>query len=183
MNHATDNKSLGDLIHQLRKHKKMSLTELANHISRSVGFLSQVERGLSQPTVEDLTAISEALDTPTTYFYATESNQALDWVTRPEERRTLYFAQGITDVLISPTMKGAFNMLETTMEPGASSGERHMRDRSEQGGYIIEGQLTIWHEDASTVLKQGDAFQVNSYANFKYANEGTTPTRILWVYN
>lgn len=183
MQQQNSNESLGILIQQLRKHKKISLAELANKIHRSVGFLSQVERGLSQPTVADLTAISEALETPTTYFYETQTAQALDWVSRPDERRTLYFADGINDILISPKINGAFSMLETIMEPGACSGERQMRDRSEQGGYVIEGELTLWHDDEIVVLKNGDAFQVNSYANFKYANQSNSITRVIWVYN
>jgi transcriptional regulator with XRE-family HTH domain len=62
--------ALAILIQDLRKHKKYTLKELADKIGRSVGFLSQVERGLSRPTVADLTAISETLGVPTTYFYS-----------------------------------------------------------------------------------------------------------------
>lgn len=177
--------ALAILIHDLRKHKKVTLNELAERIGRSVGFLSQVERGLSRPTVADLTAISEALDVPTTYFYSLAKPRALRWVTRPGERRTLYFAAGITDILTSPNMHGAFNMLESLLEPGASSGERQMSDRSEQGGYVLEGELTLWlgEDEQSATLYPGDAFQVASYASFRYANQSDRPARVLWVYN
>jgi len=176
--------ALAILIHDLRKHKKVTLNELAERIGRSVGFLSQVERGLSRPTVADLTALSEALDVPTTYFYSLAKPRALSWVTRPGERRTLYFADGITDILASPTMNGAFSVLESLLEPGASSGERQMSDRSEQAGYVIEGQLTLWlgEDESSATLHPGDAFQVPSYARLRYANLGDTPARVLWIY-
>jgi transcriptional regulator with XRE-family HTH domain len=176
--------ALAILIHDLRKHKKVTLNELAERIGRSVGFISQVERGLSRPTVADLTAISEALDVPTTYFYNLPRPKALDWVTRPDERRTLYFADGITDIMASPTLQGAFTLLESLLEPGASSGERQMSDRSEQGGYVLEGQLTLWlgEDESCATLHAGDAFQVPSYARLRYANLGDTPTRVLWIY-
>ncbi|MFI8609009.1 helix-turn-helix domain-containing protein [Pseudomonas sp. NPDC077649] len=176
--------ALAILIHDLRKHKKVTLNELAERIGRSVGFLSQVERGLSRPTVADLTAISEALDVPTTYFYNLPRPKALDWVTRPDERRTLYFAGGITDIMASPTLQGAFTLLESLLESGASSGERQMSDRSEQGGYVLEGQLTLWlgEDESGATLHAGDAFQVPSYARLRYANPGDTPTRVLWIY-
>lgn len=74
--------ALAILIQDLRKHKKYTLKELADKIGRSVGFLSQVERGLSRPTVADLTAISETLGVPTTYFYSLPKPMALSWVTR-----------------------------------------------------------------------------------------------------
>ena len=69
--------ALAILIQDLRKHKKYTLKELADKIGRSVGFLSQVERGLSRPTVADLTAISETLGVPTTYFYSLPKPMAL----------------------------------------------------------------------------------------------------------
>ncbi|WP_339523636.1 helix-turn-helix domain-containing protein [Pseudomonas sp. EA_35y_Pfl2_R111] len=175
---------LAILIRDLRKHKNLTLGELAARIDRSVGFLSQVERGLSRPTVADLTAISETLGVPTTYFYSLNKPRAVPWVTRPGERRTLYYAGGITDVLASPTMSGGFSMLESRLEPGATSGEGHLNDSSEQGGFVLEGELTIWYGgDAEPVtLGPNDSFQLPPHAQFRYANLSDSPTRVLWVF-
>ncbi|QHB27048.1 Cro/Cl family transcriptional regulator [Pseudomonas monteilii] len=112
---------LAVLIRDLRKFKGLTLGDLAQRIGRSVGFLSQVERGVSRPTVADLTAISEALGVSTAYFYKLEKPRELDWVTRPHERRTLHLAGGITDVLASPTISGAFSMLDSHLEPGPAA--------------------------------------------------------------
>ena len=175
--------ALAILIHDLRKHKKFTLKQLADKMDRSVGFLSQVERGLSQPTVADLTAISETLGVPTTYFYRQPKPQQLPWVTRPDERRTLFFANGITDILVSPKMGSAFSMLESILQAGANSGERPMTDSSEQGGYVIEGQLTLWLDDDDPVtLNAGDSFQYDSHTRCRYANLTEHVTRVLWVY-
>ena len=175
--------ALAILIQDLRKHKKYTLKELADKIGRSVGFLSQVERGLSRPTVADLTAISETLGVPTTYFYSLPKPMALPWVTRPDERRTLYYADGITDILVSPKMRASFSMLESQLEPGASSGDRHMNDSSEQGGYVLEGQLTLWLDDDQPVtLGAGDSFQLASHTHCRYGNLSDQLTRVLWVY-
>ncbi|OWJ98117.1 Cro/Cl family transcriptional regulator [Pseudomonas sp. A46] len=176
---------LAILIRDLRKHKNVTLGDLATRIDRSVGFLSQVERGLSRPTVADLTAISEALGVPTTYFYNPGKPRQTPWVTRPGERRTLYYAGGITDVLASPTMSGGFSMLESHLEPGATSGEGHLDDSSEQGGFVLEGELTIWYGDADlpVTLRANDSFQLPPHAQFRYANLSDQPTRVLWVFN
>ncbi|BBP80943.1 XRE family transcriptional regulator [Pseudomonas sp. No.21] len=175
---------LAILIRDLRKHKNLTLGELAARIDRSVGFLSQVERGLSRPTVADLTAISEALGVPTTYFYSLSKPREVRWVTRPGERRTLYYAGGITDVLASPNMSAGFSMLESHLEPGATSGEGHLDDSSEQGGFVLEGELCIWLDDAEepVVLHPNDSFQLPAHAQFRYANLSDKPTRVLWVF-
>ena len=175
--------ALAILIQDLRKHKKYTLKDLADKIGRSVGFLSQVERGLSRPTVADLTAISETLGVPTTYFYSLPKPMALPWMTRPDERRTLYYADGITDILVSPKMRASFSMLESQLEPGASSGDRHMNDSSEQGGYVLEGELTLWlADDEPVTLQAGDSFQLASHAHCRYGNLSDRLTRVLWVY-
>ncbi|WP_341304023.1 XRE family transcriptional regulator [Pseudomonas sp. TMP25] len=184
MNMQEEVEGLAILIRDLRKHKNLTLGELAARIDRSVGFLSQVERGLSRPTVADLTAISETLGVPTTYFYSLSKPRDVPWVTRPGERRTLYYAGGITDVLASPTMAGGFSMLESRLDPGATSGEGHLNDSSEQGGFVLEGELSIWYgEDAEPItLGPNDSFQLPPHAQFRSANLTNLPTRVLWVF-
>ena len=185
MNKQEEMAALAILIHDLRKHKKLTLAQLAQKIERSVGFLSQVERGLSRPTVADLTAISHALDVPTTYFYSLPRPKAVDWVTRPNERRTVYYANGITDILVSPSMNGAFSMLDSLLAPGANSGEQTMSDRAEQAGFVLEGELTLWVDDEAepVTLGPGDSFHLASFAHCRYANLTDLPARVLWVYN
>lgn len=184
MNKQEEIAALAILIHDLRKHKKFTLKALADKMGRSVGFLSQVERGLSRPTVADLTAISETLGVPTTYFYSLPKPKQLSWVTRPDERRTLYLGNGITDILVSPKIRASFSMLESHLEPGASSGDQHMSDSSEQGGYLLEGELTLWlGDDAEPVtLRVGDSFQFDGHTRCRYANLTEHPARVLWVY-
>ena len=132
----------------------------------------------------DLTAISETLGVPTTYFYSLSKPRDVPWVTRPGERRTLYYAGGITDVLASPTMAGGFSMLESRLDPGATSGDGHLNDSSEQGGFVLEGELTIWYGDAAEPVTLGpnDSFQLPPHAQFRYANLSDSPTRVLWVF-
>ncbi|NBA93876.1 XRE family transcriptional regulator [Pseudomonas sp. R5(2019)] len=184
MNMQEEVEGLAILIRDLRKFKNLTLGELAQRIDRSVGFVSQVERGLSRPTVADLTAISESLGVPTTYFYNLNKLRDVSWVTRPDERRTLYYAGGITDVLASPTIAGGFSMLDSHLQPGASSGEGHLNDSSEQGGFVLEGELTLWLDDGEAVtLRPNDSFQLPPHAKFRYANRTDKPTRVLWVFN
>ena len=184
-NPTADVIDLAALVRQLRKRRNVTLAELAERIGRSVGFISQVERGLSQPSVADLTAISETLGVPTTYFFSAAQPQQLDWVTRPAERRTLKYGRGISDVLVSPNMRAPFYMLETSMEPGASSGDEHLQDSSEQAGFILEGELTLWREgdEQAVTLGPNDSFQLSSQTRCRYANLGRSPTRVLWVFS
>ncbi|HET9538276.1 MAG TPA: helix-turn-helix transcriptional regulator, partial [Mesorhizobium sp.] len=48
----------------LRKARGLTLTELALTLGRSVGWLSQVERGLSIPSIADLRAFADVFAVP-----------------------------------------------------------------------------------------------------------------------
>ena len=54
--------ALGAFIHEQRKRANLSLRQLAELTSLSNPYLSQVERGLHQPSVRVLKAISSALN-------------------------------------------------------------------------------------------------------------------------
>lgn len=174
--------AIGTLIRDLRKRKGMTLQALADNMGRSVGFVSQIERDLSRPTVDDMTTLAGALGVPATYFYPPSADSASTWVTRSAERRAFNYARGIVDHLVSPALSSRFFMLETLLEPGANTGDRDLVDSSENAGYVLEGQLTIWLESEQMTLEPGDAFQFPSGSRTRYANLSEKPAKILWVY-
>lgn len=60
----TDSEQLGDRIRQLRKQKRMTLSELARQASVSKGYLSQIERGdAGRPSAQALHGIASVLGT------------------------------------------------------------------------------------------------------------------------
>jgi len=182
-NSTPDSVTLGELIRDLRKRKGFTLLELASSVGRSVGFMSQIERGLSQPTVEDLIVIEQTLGVPTSYFFPKADASSCPWVTRPSERRTLSYARGVSDHLVSPDLSNRFCMLETVMEPGSDTGERNIIDSDEQAGYVLTGELTMVLDGDQRTLKPGDAFHIRSGTPCRYSNQGTVQTKVLWIFS
>lgn len=90
----------------------------------------------------------------------------------------------MTDVLVSPSMSSGFSMLESRLEPGATSGERPVVDSGEHGGFVLEGELTIWVEgsDKPVTLRANDSFQLPARCRFRYANLADAPARGLWFF-
>ena len=56
--------SLGADLGSLRKSRGLTLNDLALVIRKSVGWLPQVERGLSEPSISDLRNLARAIDIP-----------------------------------------------------------------------------------------------------------------------
>lgn len=57
-------KSLGDFIRAQRKSAEMSLRELAERAGVSNPYISQIERGLHEPSMRVMRSISKALNLP-----------------------------------------------------------------------------------------------------------------------
>ena len=60
---------LGADIRALRKSKRVTLTELAERLDRSVGWLSQVERNISTPDISEIDGIATALNAPVSLLF------------------------------------------------------------------------------------------------------------------
>ncbi|WML35957.1 helix-turn-helix transcriptional regulator [Clostridium sp. OS1-26] len=60
--------SIGDRIKTLRKEHSLTLKDLSEKANISVSFLSDIENGRSNPSLERLNDIAKALDTTTSYL-------------------------------------------------------------------------------------------------------------------
>lgn len=56
--------TLGKNLYYYRKRKKMTQEELAEHLDLSVGFISQLERGIAKPSIDTLSDICDVLECP-----------------------------------------------------------------------------------------------------------------------
>ena len=103
---AADNaETLGAEIRELRKARGLTLEELASRIGRSVGYVSQVERGLSPLTIPNLKAIAEILGVGVNWFFrndgGTQSSDEQGLIVRRENRGRLDFpGTGVTEELL-----------------------------------------------------------------------------------
>src|SRR5450631_226546 len=60
---------LGSQIRDLRAARGFSLARLAESIGKSIGYVSQIERGRSEVSISTLKAISDALDVLIGWFF------------------------------------------------------------------------------------------------------------------
>ncbi|KQP50150.1 hypothetical protein ASF44_05450 [Pseudorhodoferax sp. Leaf274] len=173
---------IGPEIKSLRKAKGLSLQALAQACGKSIGFLSQVERGISQATISDLHAIAQALGVQINWFFPPGDAAPSDGgtVVRKAQRRQLPFASGIADFLLSPNLDGPLELLWSVMEPGADSGEAY-RHAGDEAGVVIRGRLELWVGTQFFALAEGDSFSFASTLPHRYRNPGDTRTELVWV--
>ena len=169
-------------IRALRKARGLTLAEVALRLRRSVGWVSQVERGLSTPSIGDLRAFAALFDVPISLFFAHEATSDAERgvVVRAGRRRTLGTSDsGLVEELLSPDLGGSFEMLRSIFAPGAELTEPSTRP-TEEAGYVVSGCFDIeidgnWHS-----LNEGDSFRFD-HKPFRWRNPGAVPTIVIWV--
>lgn len=169
-------------IRALRRARNLTLAEVALKLGRSIGWVSQVERGLSQPAIEDLRRFAELFAVPVSMFFGHEAANETERgvVVRADRRRALgSSATGLTEELLSPDLGGSFEVIRSEFAAGANRSILIRRD-TEDAGYVVSGQLDIeidgnWHS-----LSAGDSFRFHGKA-YRWRNPGTVPAVVIWV--
>lgn len=174
---------VGEDIRSLRKTRGMTLVRLAADVGRSVGWLSQVERGQAAPSVRDLGQLAERLGVNISFFFRSSGRapQEQGLVLRAADRPTIGSNDsGLVEELLSPTLSGSFEIIRSTFAPGASSGGQRKARPKEDGGVLLSGSLVLILDDREIRLDPGDSFQFRE-KDYAWRNDGDQPAVVIWV--
>ena len=173
----------GTEVRALRKARELSLNDLAAQTDLSVGYLSQIERNISTPSVKALAAIAGALGVTVAWFFSgghAGPPQEKGLVVRKNNRRRIIFREGFVDYLLSPTLDGELEIILTHFRAGADTGEKYSH-RGEEAGMVLKGRLEVQVGDDHFVLEQGDSFSFASTNPHRYKNVFDGETIVMYA--
>lgn len=167
----------------LRKQRGMTLAEVAGRLDRSIGWLSQVERNLSDPTTSELRALAKVLDVPFSMLDRPSpiAAEEADHVVRRNARRPVdHNIPGLTEALLSPDLTDDFEVLHSTFAPGAAR-KTYVQRPTQEVGYVVSGTLDLTLEDRTFTVGTGDSFRIRGEP-FRWANPSNSePCVVIWV--
>ncbi|WP_202618555.1 MULTISPECIES: XRE family transcriptional regulator [unclassified Ensifer] len=177
---ATELPSLGDRLRERRKALKMTLQEVADQAGFSAGFISQIERGITVPSLTSLVAVCRVLKVEVGTFL--NSPKPASPFTR-RESRPVYALGGEAGSTVSyERISAAFpgNVLRSTIihEPPGFRSEP-MSHEGEEIFFILEGALTLEVDGERMVLKAGDSAHFPSIRTHATWNHTTEPATVL----
>lgn len=169
-------------IRSLRKARGMTLNELCEALGRSVGWLSQVERGQTTPSIPDLKSIAAIFKVPVSFFFrhsdAPENERG--WIVRAGSRAMMGSPEdGLKEELLSPDISGDFEMIRSVFAPGAMRELMPARD-TQDGGFVVSGELELTIGSQTYHLKTGDSFQFDRQP-YGWRNTGSEPAVVIWI--
>jgi transcriptional regulator with XRE-family HTH domain len=172
---------LGDTIRRLRLEKKLSLRIVAEQAAVSESFLSQVERGIADPSIASLRRIADALGERVASFF-TETTVSGSLVRVQDRRKMVHPSRAWEDALLTPSTARKLQIGYFVVQPGRGSGEELYSHPGDEECIIGQtGRLHVQVESELYVLEPGDAVLLDpSRQHGMWAGEGEAASG-MWV--
>ncbi len=169
---------IGGKIKQLRTQKGLTLEELASRSELTKGFLSQLERNLTSPSIDSLDDILEALGTNLADFFKEDKVEQYvfrepDFFIDEREDCTVHW-------IVPNTQKNRMEPILLTLPEGGKSFEVAPHS-GEEFGYVVDGTAVLECNSKRQTLRRGETFYLHGRTFHTLQNEHKTPARILWV--
>ena len=168
--------AVGTRIRALRKSKAMALKTIAAKTGFSIGFLSQIERGLSSPTLRALMTLADAMQVNLADIIrgATAPLPTAPVITRAADRSSItLWKSGIRKLALAGGGLAAgapFSMTLLEFAARASSGVELYTHQGEEAGYVLQGRLLLEFSDRRWLLDPGDSFHFASDVPHRFEN-------------
>ena len=170
---------IGKRLRALRNERGFTLAHLGQQVDLSPSYLSQVERGLTMPSLPKLTAIAAVLGVEVRYFF--EDTISPPCLVRLNEGRKVRGSDSIAMELLSadPSDK-QIQPYRLVCRPGA------VRDHpptypGEEFAFVLEGQLTVTVGEETFVLKAGDSIHYQTLQPHSWRNDGDEECVVIWA--
>jgi transcriptional regulator with XRE-family HTH domain len=177
---ARDRLRLGETIRRLRLAQGRTLADVADDAAISVSLLSQVERGLIDPSLDSLREIAEALGTAP--FRLLADGVPASRIVRDGEGRKLALADSEVEMeLLSPSLDGAFEVGRWTLRPGGATAAQPRGYPGEEATLILRGRVRFELGDEPVELSEGDFVTYDARIPHRCVAVGNEPASGLFV--
>lgn len=173
-----ENIDIGKKIEKYRRAKDWSIRELAKLAEITPSMLSQIERGLANPSIQTLKVLAKELGVPTFSFFL-EETQTADLVVRSNERKKMV-VDNLSYELLSPDFSGTLATAVMKVPPNTSSSEKLLEHKGEEVAFVLEGKITLYLNEEEYILEKGDSVKIPAYMKHKWENSYDQDAAILF---
>jgi transcriptional regulator with XRE-family HTH domain len=156
-NNAQSLTRLSERVQRLRQQRDLSLEELAAASDVSASFLSQLERGLGNPSFLTLTKIARALSIPIGYLFGEEPSAANGIVRRNKRKRLIPPNGDLVYELITPDLNRPFEVVSIEIAPGQAEPDSPFLHSGEECLLVLEGEIAFHLGEELHHLGPGDS--------------------------
>lgn len=172
---------IGAKLRRLRISLNLTQEELADRAELSKGFISQVERNLTSPSIATLTDLLECLGSSLKSFFSDIAEERVSF--GPEDHfvktdeETL---RGSITWLVPNAQKNRMEPMLVELGPGGRTQELPPFD-GEELGYVLSGNIVLRHGSEQHKLSAGESFCLHPSAPHAIHNASKRKARFIWV--
>lgn len=170
---------IGVRIKQLRQQRGLTQEELASRTELTKGFISQLERDLTSPSIATLMDILEALGTDVGSFFRETAEETV--VYGADDMFVKEETDGYTiQWLVTNAQKNALEPILVTIPAGVKGTEDDPHE-GEEFGYVLSGSVLLVLGEKRYRVKKGGSFYFHPTRLHYLTNPGKAEARVLWV--
>lgn len=171
---------IGSKLKELRVQKRLTQEELADRCELSKGFISQLERNLTSPSIATLIDILQCLGTDLPDFFSETTEEQIAFHDSDYFEKTDEELKNKIEWIIPNAQKNIMEPIRLTLAPGGSTYPDNPHE-GEEFGYILSGSVMIILGKRKIQVKKGESFYFTpNTTHYLKANEKTGCT-LLWV--
>lgn len=180
------NSSVGARIKKIRNDKNYTLKQLSEKTNLSTGFLSQLERGLSNIAVDSLQHIADALDVSIHDLINTSPLEKTkpSIIVRDYDKKVISINPTLHSyILTSSVQELPFLPREYHLYPNFDD-DLDIQTYSHEGTdwiYVLEGILSVSVDNQQLDLYPGDAITIDSSKPHNWQNRGSKTTKFIAI--
>jgi transcriptional regulator with XRE-family HTH domain len=172
--------NIGEKIKSLRLQNNLTQEELANRTELSKGFISQLERDLTSPSIATLVDVLTCLGTDLHEFFKNPDKEQVVF------KEGDYFLHEQTDHkhqlkwLIPNAQKNMMEPIYVTLESEGST-IPDLPHEGEEFGYVIKGSILLHLGSDVYKVKSGESFYFSSDVKHLISNPFRQCAQFIWV--
>jgi len=186
--------NLGQKLREARQAQNLTLREVARRTGLTASLISQVERGLANPSVSSLYKMADVLNLSMDYFFETAGRTEAPLsisvapaaseaspIMRAVDRHIVNIAGGVQWQRLTPEHDQTIEFIEVRYDVGSSSGELAYQHRGREYGVVLQGRLLVELGFNKYYLEPGDSLSFDSTLPHRLINVGEIPVIGIWV--
>jgi transcriptional regulator with XRE-family HTH domain len=177
-----DDIKVGEKISEYRKSKKLNIKDLAKLTGVTSSLLSQIERGLANPSLNTLNTIAKVLEVPLFSFFTTSVNTK-ELVVKADKRKKMILPEreNILYELLSPDLSGSIELALMLLTPSSDSSEELLEHEGEEVAFVLEGKVNLLLDNSVIPLDTGDSVRIPMGMRHKWINDYNDNVKVIFA--
>jgi transcriptional regulator with XRE-family HTH domain len=172
--------NIGEKIKFLRQAANLTQEELADRCELSKGFISQLERNMTSPSIATLIDLLESLGTDLPSFFQAPADEKV--VFTPDDFAVKQDPESGSEIcwLVPNAQKNEMEPILVTLAPGGSTYPDNPHE-GEEFGYVLDGTVVVLLGSRKLKARKGDSFLIRPSEPHYLQNTGRRTARVLWI--